>query len=257
MRELDPDVLTGWNVVDFDLTVLSRLAARHGVPHASWAAGRGRCACGPTASSRGTRQASVPGRVVLDGIQLLRGAFVRMEDYSLDAVAREVLGEGKTVAGHGRAEEILRLFKDDRAHLVEYNRTDARLALEILERLQLVELAVERSRLTGMPLDRVSSSIAAFDFLYLSELGRRGIVAPSVATVDAVEPHGRRPRPGASARALHERGRPGLQEPVPEPHPHVPDRSPEPRPSGIDRPARRRPDPWPRTAPPSRASAAS
>jgi DNA polymerase-2 len=36
-----------------------------------------------------------------------------------------------------------------------------------------------------MPLDRVASSIAAFDFLYLTELGRRGIVAPSVAAAAA------------------------------------------------------------------------
>ena len=46
----------------------------------------------------GSGQATIPGRLVLDGIDLLRGAFVRMDDYSLDAVAREVLGEGKAVA---------------------------------------------------------------------------------------------------------------------------------------------------------------
>ncbi len=129
--------------------------------------------------------------MVLDGIQLLRGAFVRMEEYSLDFVAREVLGEGKSVAGHGRADEILRLFEHDRPRFVAYNRTDARLALEIIERLHLIELAVERSRLTGMPLDRVSASIASFDFLYLSELGRRGVVAPSVAAnAEVGEPTG-------------------------------------------------------------------
>ena len=101
-------------------------------------------------SARGAPQASVPGRVVLDGIQLLRGAFIRMDDYGLDAVARAVLGEGKTLAGaRARPDEILRLFKEDRPRFVEYNRTDARLALEILERLRLVELAVERSLLTG------------------------------------------------------------------------------------------------------------
>ena len=80
-----------------------------------------------------------------------------------------------------------------------YNLTDARLVLDIVEKLRLVELAIERSRLTGMPLDRVSSSIAAFDFLYLSELGRRGVVAPSVRSVD-VEPmaggHVLEPLPG-------------------------------------------------------------
>ena len=77
-----------------------------------------------------------------------------MEDYGLDAVALVVLGEGKTLAGHDRAEEILRLFEEDRERLVLYNRTDARLALEVLERLRLVELGVERSRLTGLPLLR-------------------------------------------------------------------------------------------------------
>jgi len=206
VRELDPDVLTGWNVVDFDLAVLDRIAARHGAP-LELGRGPGALRLRAEGALRGTRRATVPGRVVLDGIHLLRGAFVRMEDYGLDAVARSVLGEGKTIAGRGRAEEILRLFEEDRARLVEYNRTDARLALDVLERLRLVELAVERSRLTGLPLDRVASSIAAFDFLYLSALGRRGVVAPSVrGEVELVEPqaggHVLEPVPGLHANVV-------------------------------------------------------
>jgi len=204
VRELDPDVLTGWNVVDFDLAVLDRLAPRHGVP---LELGRGPGILRLRAEGSGRRQATIPGRVVLDGIHLLRGAFIRMEDYGLDAVARAVLGEGKTLAGRGRAEEILRLFDEDRERLVEYNRTDARLALEVLERLRLVELAVVRSRLTGLPLDRVASSVAALDFLYLSALGRRRIVAPSVrAEAEAVEPqaggHVLEPFPGLHANVV-------------------------------------------------------
>ena len=181
IREIDPDVLTGWNVIDFDLAVLVGLAERLGAP---FEPGRGRDGVRILAragSGRGPSRATVPGRVVLDGIQLLRGAFVRMEDYSLDAVAREVLGERKTVSGSDRGAEILRLFNEERERFVEYNLNDARLVLDILEKLRLVDLAVERSRLTGMPLDRVSSSIAAFDFLYLSELGRRDVVAPTVS----------------------------------------------------------------------------
>jgi DNA polymerase-2 len=199
LRELDPDVLTGWNVVDFDLAVLARLAERLRVP-LELGRGPGALRLRPSGSTRGSLQATIPGRVVLDGIQLVRGAFVRMDDYTLDAVARTVLGEGKTLSGHGRADEIERLFREDRARFVEYNRTDARLALAIVERLRLVELAVERSLLTGLPLDRVSGSIAAFDFLYLGELGRRGIVAPSVRAATSVEPqsggHVLDPRPG-------------------------------------------------------------
>ena len=46
--------------------------------------------------------------------------------------------------------------------------------------MNLFELAFARSRLTGMPADRVAASIASFDFLYLGELHRRGLAAPSV-----------------------------------------------------------------------------
>jgi DNA polymerase-2 len=189
VRELDPDVITGWNVVDFDLAVLDRLASRLGL-RLELGRGPGTLRFRAAGFSGAARQVTVPGRAVLDGIALLRGAFIRMEDYSLDAVSREVLGEGKDLAGRGRALEILRLFEQDREGLVEYNRKDARLALSILEKLRLVELAVERSRLTGMPLDRVASSIAAFDFLYLSALGRRGVVAPSVRADTPAEPSG-------------------------------------------------------------------
>jgi DNA polymerase-2 len=103
-----------------------------------------------------------------------------MDSYGLDAVSREVLGEGKTIHGQNRAEEILESYHNDRERFVEYNRNDARLVLDVLDRLHLLDLTVERSRLTGLPPDRVAGSIAAFDFLYLGELHRRGVVAPSV-----------------------------------------------------------------------------
>lgn len=189
VKALDPDVLTGWNVIDFDLLVLLRIAERNRV---LLEIGRG---AGPVRiqsarSMWGASQAFVPGRTVLEGINLLRGAFIKLDEYSLDAVSREILGEGKTLHGHDRAAEILRTFEEDRPRFVEYNLTDSRLALQIVEKLRLVELAVERSRLTGMPPDRVSASIASFDFLYLSELARRGVVAPSVRAVAPLLPLG-------------------------------------------------------------------
>jgi DNA polymerase-2 len=179
VAELDPDVITGWNLIDFDLTVMARVAARRGV---CLALGRGPEALRLRAARGGrrAREAFVTGRVLLDGIDLLRGAFVKLEEYSLEAAARSVLGEGKTLTGTGRGARIVELYRSDPERFAEYNRTDARLALEIVERLGLLPLAVERSRLTGMTLDRVGGAIASFDFLYLTELGRRLIVAPGV-----------------------------------------------------------------------------
>lgn len=206
VRALDPDVLSGWNVIDFDLTVLDRVAARVGVDLELGRDGS-RLRLREESGGNGARQAGVTGRAVLDGLRLMRGAFVKRDDWTLDAVARDVLGEGKTLAGHGRADEILRLFREQRQRLVDYNRADARLTLQIIERLRLVELAVERSRLTGLPLERVSSSIAAFDFLYLAGLHRRGLVAPSVdPAAEIVEPtgggHVLEPQPGLYAHVV-------------------------------------------------------
>src|SRR6185437_12991192 len=130
----------------------------------------------------GSGQANVPGRLVLDGIDLLRGAFIRMDDYSLDAVAREVLGEGKAVSGdvRDRIAEIEHNYRHDLPAFALYARTDARLAFEIVQKLNVVRLAFARSQLAGMTPDRVAASIASFDSLYLGELGKLGMVAPTV-----------------------------------------------------------------------------
>jgi len=186
LRAFDPDVITGWNIIDFDLSVLERIATRIG---SSLQLGRepGAIRIRKAEGYFGSGQATILGRLVLDGIDLLRGAFVRMDDYSLDAVAREVLGEGKAVAGDARDRlgEIIYNYKHDLPAFALYARTDARLAYRIVEKLRLVELAFARSRLTGMTPDRVAASIASFDFLYLAELERARIVAPSVRGSDS------------------------------------------------------------------------
>ena len=186
IASFDPDVLTGWNIVDFDLSALQRIAQRLRHP-LSLGREPGLMHLRKPEGYFGSGQASIPGRVVLDGIDLLRGAFVRMDDYSLDAVAREVLGEGKALAAAARERiaEIIHNYKHDLPAFALYARTDARLAYQIVEQLNLVRLAFARSQLTGMTPDRVAASIASFDFLYLAELERVGVVAPSVRGSDA------------------------------------------------------------------------
>ena len=188
VHALDPDVLTGWNVIDFDLNVLLRIARRLRRP---LPLGRddGAVRVRPARGYFGSGQATVPGRVVLDGMDLVRGAFLRFDDYSLGGVARAVLGEGKVALGEAtggnRAEAIVARYRDDLPTFAAYARADARLALEIVSELDLVTLAVARSKLTGMTPDRVSASIASFDFLYLAALRKRRVVAPSVRSADA------------------------------------------------------------------------
>jgi DNA polymerase-2 len=182
---LDPDVLLGWNVVDFDLRVLAARCEACGVPAEL---GRVPGALGFQQDLGFTRQsrALVPGRMVLDGIALVRDAL-KLADYRLETVARAVLGRGKRIEGDGpeRAAEIERLWREDPVELAAYNREDARLVLDILEHEGLLALTIERSLLSGMQLDRVGASIASFDLLYLPALRERGFVAPSVAAARA------------------------------------------------------------------------
>jgi DNA polymerase-2 len=180
LREIDPDVILGWNVVDFDLEVLARRCAALGVPcHI----GRDEELPRFERDRSYTRQgrAEITGRMVLDGISLVRDAL-RLEDYRLETVARAVLGRGKLIDEEvpDKAAEILRQFREEPEALVAYNREDARLVLDILSHEGLLDLTIERSLLTGMQLDRVGASIASFDLVVLPELRQRGRVAPDV-----------------------------------------------------------------------------
>ena len=181
IRAIDPDVLTGWNVVDFDLRVLARRASELGVP---FSIGRSDRPLRFQVDRGFTRQSrvDVPGRQVLDGIGLVRDTTIRVDDYRLETVAQALLGRGKRMrAGvSDPAAEITRLYEQDREAFVAYNREDAVLVADILEQEGLIELTVERSMLTGMQLDRVGASIASFDLVYLPKLRHRARVAPSV-----------------------------------------------------------------------------
>ena len=77
----DPDLILGWNVVNFDLDLIERRCRRLGI---AFALGRGgeRATVLQPQSARGTRIARIPGRVVLDGIDWLRAAFWSFESFA-------------------------------------------------------------------------------------------------------------------------------------------------------------------------------
>lgn len=176
----DPDVIIGWSVVGFDLNFLQKRCDHYGI---ALTLGR---ACQPvswrTATQTGNKLfALVPGRVVLDGIELLRTATYHFESFSLENVSRELLGRGKLIHDvDARGAEIQELFKQDKSQLASYNLEDCNLVHDIFCHTQLMDFALERSRLTGLDVDRPGGSVAAFDFLYLPRLHRKGFVAPVV-----------------------------------------------------------------------------
>lgn len=185
VRRLDPDLLGGWNILDFDLPFLQETCDVNGLALALGR--RGAPVRLNLNENAGHWHVQVPGRVVVDGIPALRGSFVHFDSYSLDAVARETLGQGKLIdfAGRDVQGEIDRLFRDDKLALARYNLRDAELVTGIFARTGLVDLLVSRSRISGLLMERLGRSVAAFDHFYLPRLHRKGFVAPDR---DSLEP---------------------------------------------------------------------
>jgi DNA polymerase-2 len=189
VRLTDPDVFIGWNVINFDFRFLQKKCDQLKI----------KFTIGRESTSIVWRKAQdesdryflvIPGRVVLDGIDTLKSATYSFASFSLESVANELLGRGKLIheelnkeAIHDplfKAKEIRRQFKEDKISLAAYNLEDCQLVSDIFEKTDLVNFAIERSRLTGLEMDRVGGSVAAFDNLYLPRLHRKGYVAPNI-----------------------------------------------------------------------------
>lgn len=189
LRDYDPDVLIGWNVVNFDAWYLQRVADQLGI---ELTLGREqRSVHWRELDDDGDRRtAQLPGRVLLDGIELLRAAFYRFESFSLENVSRQLLGEGKLLHGSERGREITELFQADKSSLAAYNLKDCELVSDIFAHTSLLDFALARSAMTGLNIDRLGGSVASFDNLYLPRLHRRGYVAPNARTDQAGSPGG-------------------------------------------------------------------
>ncbi len=189
--KLDPDIITGWNVIDFDLVYLREKFAKYKIP---FDIGRTNETARIRIESSFFKSSSVdiPGRQVLDGINLIRDPFIQeapsirnaeFESYTLEDVSQAILGSGKLLKGKDRHNIIEELYnkgdKESLQKLIDYNLNDCYLVYQILIKTKIIELIAERSQLTGLPLDRITASIAAFDSLYIREARKRNLVSPT------------------------------------------------------------------------------
>ncbi|MDD9954229.1 MAG: DNA polymerase II [Candidatus Woesearchaeota archaeon] len=173
---LDPDIMTGWNTIDFDLNVLRKKFREHNIPF-KMARQDWECLLRIESSFLKESTADFPGRQVFDGIQLLKLNFVSLENYKLATAAKTLLGDDKLIGEDNKGHSIDDAYKNDTQKLVNYNLKDSQLVLDIMEKTNVSAIMITRSMLTGMNLSRVKGSIASFDSLYLRELKKQGYIA--------------------------------------------------------------------------------
>ncbi|WP_454907879.1 DNA polymerase II [Variovorax gossypii] len=179
----DPDVVIGWNVIQFDLRVLQKTANDCGTQlllgrerrPIDWRTHPGK---------QGYLFAPTPGRVVIDGIDALKAAMWSFPSFSLETVSQALLGEGKAIGDeYDKMAEIERRYQQDKPALARYNIRDCELVLRIFDKAKLLQFVMERAHTTGLQADHFGGSIAAFSHHYLPRMHRLGYVAPNVGEI--------------------------------------------------------------------------
>jgi DNA polymerase I len=172
MKETDPDVISGWNFLDFDLPYLVRRMEMLGLDPSTLAR-----LSGPTERN------ALRGRAVFDLLSAYRkmqGA--QRESYRLDAVAEAEIGDTK-VRYRGTISE---LWRKDPCLLVEYNFKDVELCMAINEKNRIIEFYREIARYVGCPLDKTLNSSSIVDIFVLRRASCR-YVLPSKGYAPAEE----------------------------------------------------------------------
>jgi len=169
----DPDILSGWNFVEFDMPYIMNRMEKLGLSAPDLLARLK----GPTERS------ALRGRALFD----LLTAYKKMhgtlrESYRLDAVAEEEVGERK-VRYTGTISD---LWKDNPRLLVEYNFKDVELCVKIDTKNSIIGFYREIARYVGCPLDRTLNSSSVIDVYVLRRAFGR-YVLPSKGFANAEE----------------------------------------------------------------------
>jgi DNA polymerase I len=162
MKEKDPDILSGWNFLEFDLPYLMKRMETLGLD--------------PTTLARlggPTERNALRGRAVFDLLQAYRKMHAtQRESYRLDAVAEAEVGESKV----RYAGTITDLWEKDPCLLVEYNFKDVELCVAINEKNRIIEFYREIARYVGCPLDRTLNSSSVIDIFILRKAHGRYVL---------------------------------------------------------------------------------
>ena len=184
--ELEPQIIIGWNVIDFDFKVIKQRMSEHSIEF-KFSNFEGDCKLRINSEFFRDSTMICPGVIIFDIIQILKTNFIQFDDYKLNTVAKEVLKDEKININveddsdfiEDKCKAIEYMFTSNPSLLINYNFKDSLLTYKICEKLKLLELMMQRSLITNTPLLKVKSPIASLDIMYLEELHKMGYVANS------------------------------------------------------------------------------
>jgi len=167
------DIVTGWNISGqngFDIPYIINRSNKLGIESCLSPIGK-------YWQNNNTLEWTIPGISILDYMQFyLDPKFIqtKLESYSLDFVCHTELGKGK-IQYEGSINE---LYKTNWNLFVEYNVQDTVLPKLLEEKKRFIELAINVTHKSLIPLDRVFSAVSVIEGQILTELHENKMVMP-------------------------------------------------------------------------------
>lgn len=190
MRALDPDMLTGYNVINFDFPYLLKRATALNVSGTFYywsrqihekTAAREKKFQSKQMGNREYTEVAMEGRIIMDAMILIQRDY-KLRSYSLNAVSQHFLGEQKEDVPHAIIADLQQGDEETRRRLAVYCLKDAYLPVKLLDRLMCVVNNVEMARVTGVPIGWLlerGQQIKVFSML-LRRARQRRLLVPTV-----------------------------------------------------------------------------
>ena len=174
IEETDPDVLTGWNFVDFDISYfVARLKKLD--KNTEFSIDFNRLSRIEEVWENNWRGPNIKGRIAFDLLYAYRRTnFSELESYRLDAVAMTELGIGK----ERYIGTIGALWETDPSQLLRYNIRDVELCVEIDRKQGIIPFWKEVAAFVGCKLEDATTPGDTVDMLVLHKV-RGKFVLPS------------------------------------------------------------------------------
>jgi len=154
IEKTDPDILTGYNIINFDLPYLLERAEALEL-HGFSKLGRMRERTRVRTNNFGGRESievNIEGRVQFDMLPVIQKEY-KLRSYSLNAVSAEFLGEQKEDVHYSMIGDLFTTSADTRRRLAVYCLKDAYLPMQLMDKLLFMFNYVEMARVTGTPIN--------------------------------------------------------------------------------------------------------
>eukprot|EP00928_Gymnodinium_smaydae_P053270 TRINITY_DN37302_c0_g1_i1.p1 TRINITY_DN37302_c0_g1~~TRINITY_DN37302_c0_g1_i1.p1 ORF type:complete len:1054 (-),score=284.41 TRINITY_DN37302_c0_g1_i1:242-3403(-) len=157
IEEVDPDILTGYNIIGFDIPyLLDRAEALDRKTFFDF------CKLGRlrertrkrinTIQGREKVDVNIEGRVQFDMLDVIQKEQ-KLSSYSLNAVSAEFLGEQKEDVHYSMIGDLFKTSAETRRRLAVYCLKDAYLPMLLMDKLLCMYNYVEMARVTGTPIN--------------------------------------------------------------------------------------------------------